>query len=296
MTLTWRSLWKALLSCWKLWYFEICLLWWKQNISQKPTWFLPECAPLGCLRVMRVQIRWFHVVFVSMLIGVALTVEAETRFFWCFLSLLLVQLSVTYHQFKGLSYPNYPRPSKSRLLEDLTPAIHSNPEVEMILQQRKAPVPKNPREKKGGNLFSNLIRRISAQKREVRRCICDLWPKFTLFCCGTATWLAWLLRFFSSFQIKDQQTEVVRANYWEQHFISPVRWKVWFVFFHSEHINEYASNKKHRTSHSSISHSSANILCESTRLFHRWWFLILFVSIWINVSIWPLYIVYIEYI
>lgn len=47
-------------------------------------------------------------------------------------------------------YPNYPRPSKSRLLEDLTPAIHSNPEVEMILQQRKAPVPKNPRKKRGG--------------------------------------------------------------------------------------------------------------------------------------------------
>ena len=64
----------------------------------KPTWFLPECAPLGCLRVTRVQIHWFHVVFVSMLIGVALTVEAETRF----LSLLLVQLSVTYHQLKGL--------------------------------------------------------------------------------------------------------------------------------------------------------------------------------------------------
>lgn len=99
MTLTWRSLWKALLSCWKLWCFEICLLLWKQNISQKPTWFLPECAPLGCLRVMRVQIHWFHVVFVSMLIGVALTVEAETRFFWCFLSLL--QLSVTYHQLNG---------------------------------------------------------------------------------------------------------------------------------------------------------------------------------------------------
>lgn len=81
MTLTWRSLWKALLSCWKLWCFEICLLLWKQNISQKPTWFLPECAPLGCLRVTRVRIHWFHVVFVSMLIGVALTVEAETRFF-----------------------------------------------------------------------------------------------------------------------------------------------------------------------------------------------------------------------
>ena len=72
---------KGIVESWKLWCFEICLLLWKQNISQKPTWFLPECATLGCLRVTRVQIRWFHVVFVSMLIGGALTVETETRFF-----------------------------------------------------------------------------------------------------------------------------------------------------------------------------------------------------------------------
>ena len=94
---------------------------WKQKKLTKPTSFLPECAPLGCLRVMRgTKSAGF------MVIGVALTVEAEGRFFAVAVGSAIRQL----HQLKGL-YPRYPDPSKAwRHFEDQnTPArfIHPKP-------------------------------------------------------------------------------------------------------------------------------------------------------------------------
>ena len=72
--------------------FESCLLLWKQKKLTKPTSFLPECAPLGCLRVMR------GTKSAGSMVGVALTVEAEGRFFAVAVGSAIRQL----HQLKGL--------------------------------------------------------------------------------------------------------------------------------------------------------------------------------------------------